>query len=299
MNLLHTQGLKVYFRHKEKTVKALDGVDIFLAKGITTALAGESGCGKTTLARTILRFQEPCSGKIYFQGKDIALNQNLYLVRKNIQIVFQNPFLSLDPRYTVFASLYETLGVFKRMKKRESKFFINQILRDVELNEDVLYRYPHQLSGGQIQRVCIGRSLINHSALVILDEPTSSLDITTSSKIIRLLERLQQDKAITFLFISHNLKLIKRISQFCFIMYYGKIVEAGPTDLVYNKPLHPYTKLLKEASLLQLKSLPDSEIPEAGCAFLPRCSQRRAECKKGVIKKEAEAGHFAFCNLYK
>ncbi|MFH1318300.1 MAG: ABC transporter ATP-binding protein, partial [Candidatus Omnitrophota bacterium] len=147
-------------------------------------------------------------------------------------------------------------------------------------------------------RVCIARSLIMRAPLIIFDEPTSSLDITTASKIIKLLSRLQQDKGITFLFISHNLKLIRKISQVSFIMYHGKIFEYGPTDLVYNNPLHPYTKLLKEASFLRLKSFQDSDIPQYGCPFLPRCSHRRQDCGREVIRNEVESGHFVFCNLY-
>jgi oligopeptide/dipeptide ABC transporter ATP-binding protein len=296
MNILRTENLKVYFHQRRRVVKALDGVDIFLPRGVTTALAGESGCGKTTLAKAVLGFHKPYQGKIYFENQDITLRKNEQVIRKNIQIVFQNPFLSVDSRYTVFSTLYETLRVFKNVSKSEAKGIIENTLRDVELKPDIMQRYPHQLSGGQVQRLCIARSLINHPPLVILDEPTSSLDITTASKIVKLLQKLQESKGITALFISHNLKLIKKISQFSFIMYYGKIMEYGPTDLIYNKPAHPYTKLLKQAADLKLRSLKEVEIPEKGCPFLGRCGFKTDKCLEECVKKEVEPGHFVFCH---
>ena len=307
--ILSTENLKVHFLQKGKTIKALDGVDVFLKKGLVTSLAGESGCGKTTLAKTILGFYQPKAGKIYFSArggsalggncKDIALRKNEKFIRKNIQIVFQNPFSSLDPRYTISYSLLEALKVFKKVKKSESKELVKEALAEVELEEDVADRMPHQLSGGQIQRVCIARSLINRPPLVILDEPTSSLDVTTASKIMKLLIKLQKELGVTILFISHNLKLLKKISDYCFIMYRGKIMEYGPRDLIYNNPLHPYTKLLKEASEQRLKYLKEEPELVQGCPFLSRCPFKRAECNQECLNKEAEPGHFVYCHLFK
>ena len=297
MDILQTKNLKVHFSQKGKTVKALDGVNIFLKRGITTSLAGESGCGKTTLARAILGFYKPHQGRITLRGDDITLKRKEYLIRKNIQIVFQNPFLSLDPRYTVFSTLSEALRVFKKVSKQETKTIIQQTLKEVELFPNIMSRYPHQLSGGQRQRVCIARALINRPPLIILDEPTSSLDITTASKIINLLIKLQTHHNITFLFISHNLKLLKKISQFCFIMYYGKIVEYGPKELIYSNPRHPYTKLLMAAAYQRLEYLKETETSFEGCPFSSRCPHKKDECKTPPPLKEVEPGHFVFCHL--
>ncbi|MDP8289612.1 MAG: ATP-binding cassette domain-containing protein [Candidatus Susulua stagnicola] len=298
-NLLEVKDLKVHFLQKGKATKALDGVDIFLKKGLVTSLAGESGCGKTTLAKTILGFYKPDQGKIIFNGKDITLPKNQKQARRDIQIVFQNPFASLDPRYTIFYSLYEALTVFKKVNKVQGREIIKRALAEVELEEDIVERIPQQLSGGQIQRVCIARSLINRPSLVILDEPTSSLDVTTASKIMKLLIKLQKELEISFLFISHNLKLLKKISDYCFIMYRGKVMEYGPRDLIYDNPLHPYTKLLKLASQQKLKYLKEEDINLSGCPFLSRCSFKKLECSQECVKKEVEPGHFIYCHLFK
>lgn len=302
------ENLGVHFRCGRKIVRALDGVDLFLGEAAIVSLAGESGCGKTTLARTIVGFHAIQEGSIYFKGKNITEGKNKSFLQKNIQIVFQNPFASMDPRYTVFDTLFETLNVFNKIKKKQALPVIEIALKEVELDCDVLLRYAHQLSGGQVQRICIARSLMNNPSLVILDEPTSSLDITTASKIIRLLKHIQESRAIAFLFISHNLKLLKKISDFCFIMYYGRIVEYGPKNSVYNNPLHPYTRLLLRAAEHKLDNVKEPAGRECmvsfpadsgGCSFSPRCPVKTDNCgQKYLPKKEAEPGHFVYCCGY-
>jgi peptide/nickel transport system ATP-binding protein/oligopeptide transport system ATP-binding protein len=299
-NILYTENLKVYFFQKKRVIKAVDGVNIFLKKGWVTSLVGESGCGKTTLAKTILRFHKPREGKIFFNNEDITLREKEPLIRKNIQIVFQNPFLSLDPRFTVFDTLYESLTVFRKIKKSQAEEIILNVLKEVELDESILFRYPHQLSGGQIQRIAIARALINKPRLVILDEPTSNLDITTAIRIIELLKKLQEIYKISFLFISHNLKIVKKISHFCFIMYYGKIVEYGRKELIYNNPLHPYTKILMQACAQRLKEIKEENriVSENGCPFISRCNFKEEKCKYTPSFKEVEKEHFVFCHKF-
>lgn len=296
--ILETKNLKVYFQQKKNNVKAVNGVDIVLREGLITSLAGESGCGKTTLARAILGFNKPDEGSIFFKDKDITLRENNKVIRENIQIVFQNPFSSLDPRYNVFSSLYETLCVFKKVDKHTAEAIIKDVLAEVELEPDIMQRYPHQLSGGQIQRICIARSLLNKPSLVVLDEPISSLDGTTASKIMKLLGKLQKELGVTFLFISHNLKLLRKISNYSFVMYCGKIMEHGPKDVVYDNPLHPYTKLLKEACNQQVKHIQEQNMDTDGCPFINRCPFRKQVCSCYPQATEVEPGHFVHCHLH-
>jgi len=240
----------------------LDEINLSVNEGEIFSILGPSGCGKTTLARTILGFYKPSSGRVLLDGEDVSLKRNQRRLRQKVQIIFQNPFLSVDPRYTVFSTLYETLNVFCKVKRPDALNRIEEVLSQVELSNEVIDRYPHQLSGGQVQRLCIARALINKPPLVICDEPTSSLDITTASKIIKLLKKIQTELGVTFLFISHNLKLLKKISDYSFIMYYGKIVEHGLKELIYSNPVHPYTKLLLEASNQKLKTADLSSFKE-------------------------------------
>ncbi len=299
MDLLDIQNIKKYFKQPWGINYALDGVDMSIKEKATTALVGESGCGKTTLAKTILGFYRPDSGKILFKGEDITdVKTNNKLVRENIQIVFQNPFLSFNPRYTAFATLYEAVRAMNNISKKEVRGFLVESLNSVGLGEEFFFRYPHQMSGGELQRLSIARALINKPKIVILDEPTSSLDISTAVNILKLLAKLQQEALLSYFFISHNLKLVKRIAHYVFVMYYGKIVEYGLKEQIYGFPRHPYTKLLLDACEYKMKDYPASGSKhKQGCVFREICPHSKDICGNEPEKTEIEPNHFVFCHF--
>lgn len=294
--LLKTENLKKYFLKKE-IVKAVDGVDLFIKKNSIVALVGESGCGKSTLAKLILGFYRPTEGKIFFDNIEITDLKNEKVIRNNIQIVFQNPYNSLDPYKTIFTSMWEARSKVERLKKEEAKKLFKEYLAKVGIKEDILFRFPRQLSGGQIQRVCISRALLRNPRLLILDEPTSFLDVTTALKILDLLKELKEKFSLSYLFISHSLKLVKMIADYVFVMFKGKIVEAGPVREVFFKPFHPYTKLLLEAADYRLKKIIFSKREGDGCMFKERCPFRKDECRKPPPLKKVNDGHFYYCVL--
>jgi oligopeptide/dipeptide ABC transporter ATP-binding protein len=298
--ILEIKNIKVYFPIKKgillKTVgyiKAVDGVDLQIYKGESLALVGESGSGKTTLARAILRLIPIQSGSVCYNGKNIFNLSKIELqkLREKIQIVFQNPFSSLNPRKTVGSILIEPLIFHKKIKKETAIKEAVKILNLVGLKEDAFYRYPHEFSGGQQQRISIARALILKPEFIVLDEPVSSLDVSIQAQILNLLKELQKKLKLTYLFISHNLSIVRFFCNRIAVLYLGKIVEIAPTEELFKKPLHPYTKLLlnsiptiDEKRKISFNNLKNSDYPtlfynNSYCKFYYRCQFKMPKCR--------------------
>lgn len=317
--LLEIRNVKKYFGTsggffgKSEIVRAVDGVNLTVYEGETLGLVGESGSGKSTLARMILRLIEPTSGEIYFDGQNILkLNRReMRKLRRNIQIVFQDPQSSLNPRMTVKKILSEPFLVHKMYNNK--KFIENRILellRKVGLSAEHLNRFPHELSGGQRQRLCIARALTLNPRLLVLDEPTSSLDVSVQAQILNLLQNLQKELNLTYIFISHDLGVVKYVADRIAVMYAGRIVEIAEKRDLFEKPLHPYTQLLLSAipapnPHLKIKRLRvTGEAPSpfnlpSGCRFHPRCPYAMDICKQ-IMPREihVEPNHLVSCHLF-
>ncbi|KAF0820492.1 MULTISPECIES: ABC transporter ATP-binding protein [unclassified Cytobacillus] len=317
--LLEVNQLKKYFPvtgglfgRKQGDVKAVDDISFFVNKGETLGLVGESGCGKSTTGRMLMRLIEPTEGKVVFDGKELtSLNSaEMRKMRKEMQMVFQDPFASLNPRHTVEQILEEPLIVHGIGNKEERKQRVKEMLEVVGLSSYHAKRYPHQFSGGQRQRIGIARALMTKPKLIIADEPVSALDVSIQSQVLNLLEDLQKEFQLTYIFIAHDLGVVKHISDRVGVMYLGRLVEITTSDQLYDKPLHPYTKALlgavpipdpalKKDRELLTGDIPSPQNPPAGCAFHTRCKDCMAICKTDRPQlKEIEPGHFAACHLY-
>lgn len=316
-SLLQVIHLKKYFPIKGGLfgkavayVHAVDDVSFDIKRGETMGLVGESGCGKSTLGRCILRLLEPTSGEILYKGMNIADIDRRELWR-SMQMVFQDPMSSLNPRLTIGYIIGEPLLV-RKMKKAEIKAKVIDLLTEVGLKPEHYGRYPHEFSGGQRQRIMIARALITNPEFIVLDEPTSSLDVSVQGKILNLLNDLKKRLNITYLFISHDLSVIKHMSDRILVMYVGKLMEIAPKKELFNNTLHPYTQLLLtsipsprarsyEEKLKDFKiiDLPSNINVPKGCRFQPRCPQAMEICKKKQpIMVEVRPGHFVSCHLY-
>ncbi len=317
--LLQVENLKKWFPaddaslfSKEKSyVKAIDDVSFFINKGETLGLVGESGCGKSTTGRAILRLIEATEGKIYFESEDIGVlsSRKLKKRRKDMQIVFQDPYASLNPRLKVKQIIEEPMTIHMKLSKKERDERVKQIMRDVGLNEIYLDRYPHEFSGGQRQRIGIARALAVNPKLIIMDEPVSALDVSVQAQVLNLIQDLQVKYGLTYLFITHNLSVVKHISNRIAVMYLGKIVEVADRDEFFENPKHPYSQALisaipepnpklKRERVILKGDIPSPIDPPEGCRFHTRCPFVMDRCKS-IEPKLIDAGseHLAACHL--
>jgi len=319
MSLLEIRNLKKHFPVGEGlfsrgkgAVKAVDGVNLTIEEGETVGLVGESGCGKSTLGRTILRLIEPTSGEVIFQGKNLLTmpQRELRDTRRQMQIIFQDPYASLNPRMRVGDIVGEGLEIHKLAKGKAKRDRVMELLHQVGLREDHYDRYPHEFSGGQRQRIGIARALAVSPKFIVCDEPVSSLDVSIQAQIINLLQELQEKMHLTYLFISHDLRVVEHISHRVAIMYLGKVVEIAKGDTIYRDAKHPYTRALlsavpipdmsrkKERVILE-GDVPSPVNPPPGCTFHPRCSFRAALCSQSEPPLDFAAdGHGVSCHVF-
>lgn len=317
--LIEIKNLKKYYWtggglfRKKDAIKAVDDVSLHINKREILGLVGESGCGKTTCGKVILRIQEPTAGKIYFDKHDITklTKKQMKEYRKKMMIIYQDPFGSLDPRMTIGSTIAEPIEVHNIIPKKEKEEKENKIIElmdKVGLTQDQINRYPHEFSGGQRQRIGIARALATNPEFIVADEPVSALDVSIQAQIINLLKDLQQEFGLTLLFITHDLSVIKHISDRIAVMYAGKLVESAPKKELFLNPLHPYTKALLSAipipdpkqkyKVISLKGeVPSLLNPPPGCRFHPRCPDCKASCRENEPRlKEISKNHFVACS---
>lgn len=314
--ILEATDLCKYFKAGRKGVlKAVDHVNLTIRRGETLGLVGESGCGKTTCGRTILKLYEPTSGKIVFDGKDIShqTHQEKLAFKKDAQIIFQDPYASLDPRMTIGEIISEGMDVHFHMSEDEKMKRVYDLLDKVGLTTDYANRFAHELSGGQRQRIGIARALAVEPKFIVCDEPISALDVSIQAQVVNLLIQLQREFGLTYLFISHDLSMVKHISDRVGVMYLGSLVELASNHDLYDEPLHPYTKALisaipladpdVEASRERIKlegEVPSPINPPPGCRFRPRCSVATEICERETpVLQEVRPNHFVACHMCK
>lgn len=317
--ILEVKNLKKYFPlnrnffGKPQTyLRAVDNVSFGVKKGQTIGVVGESGCGKTTLGRTILKLYDSDGGKIWFDGKDLTeIKRNkMNDLRADIQLVFQDPYSSLPPRITVGSIISEAVKVHNIVPKEEVQSYTLKIMEQCGLQPSYYDRYPHEFSGGQRQRICIARALAVKPKLVICDEPVSALDVSIQAQVINLLKKLQNEMDLTYVFISHDLSVVKYITDQILVMYLGNMMEYGDTDEIFDNPLHPYTKALfsavpvpnpdaKMERIILSGDIPSPANPPKGCKFHTRCKECMSVCKMLEPKYiEHTKNHFVACHLY-
>ena len=312
--ILRVEHLKKYFTTPKGTLHAVDDVNFSIRTGETLGVVGESGCGKSTMGRAILRLHEPTSGKVYFEGKDILgyNKKQLKDLRKDMQIIFQDPFASLNPRMTVSEAIIEPLlvqGIYKPNEKAAITQQVEKIMNLVGLAKRLVNTYPHELDGGRRQRIGIARALAVNPKFIVCDEPVSALDVSIQAQILNLMQDLQEELNLTYMFITHDLSVVRHFSNDIVVMYLGQMVESAPAKALFKNPMHPYTKALLSAipvpdpdfkmERIPLKGELTSPInPEPGCRFAKRCPYATEGCTNNEMTlKEMEPGHFVSCRM--
>lgn len=311
--LLRTENLHMYFSTKRGVLKAVNGIDLSIREGESLGLVGESGCGKSTLGKTLMRIYQPSQGKILFHGEDISAfsKKKAKDYTKRVQMIFQDPYASLDPLFVVGDSIAEGIAAHRTMSRAEAREKTAELLDLVGLNPSSINRYPHEFSGGQRQRVGIARAISLDPELIVCDEPISALDVSIQAQIVNLLRGLQQSRKMSYLFITHDLSMVRQISERIAVMYLGKLVEIAPSSRIYDKALHPYTKALLSAIPIANPDVEEKreripltgDVPSPidlpkGCSFCNRCGYCKEICREEVPAfREIEKDHFVACHF--
>jgi peptide/nickel transport system ATP-binding protein len=311
--LLEVKDLKKYYKVPKGMLHAVDGVSFSIEKGKTLGVVGESGCGKTTLGRAILRLVEPTSGSIIFDGADILkLNKNeMRGMRKDMQLIFQDPFSSLNPRKTIAQTIEEPLVLANLIPDKDERFMrVLELMETVGLAERLINTYPHELDGGRRQRIGIARALAMNPKFIICDEPVSALDVSIQAQILNLMKKIQREMGLTYIFITHDLSVVNHFSDDIAVMYLGRLIEKAPSEKLFSNPVHPYTQaLLSAIPVPRIHNRPErillrGEItspinPEPVCRFANRCNFAESICtKEEPLLKEIEPNHFVACHRF-